>query len=323
MAQPGGSFWSTSFGRLLLVILAVAALVGGGVFWILHTLTHPGRDQATLDPADLLLRAEEVTFDSADGVPLSGWFIKGVPGAPPILLCHDLGGSRLTLVQSAVSLNRAGYPLLVFDFRGHGQSGGNGSTLGVREPEDVRGALAWLKNRKDTDTTRAGLWGIGMGAYAGAMAALDDPVVVALALDTPYATIPAQIDRQVRGLLPPVAHGLVAALRPFYQPFFAFKMDESGLGGGLGRLARKNTLIVAAHDSPDRFEESRALYDSLPEGGDADKNFLELKASLVSGLYAEDKKVYDEALTGFFKTYLPLRGKAASRPAGKIDVLER
>ena len=323
MALSGGSFWSTSFGRFLTVLLVIAAAVGGGVFWILYTLTHPARDGATLDPADLLLRAEEVTFEAADGVPLSGWFIKGAPGAPVILLCHDLGGSRLTLVHSAVSLNRAGYPLLLFDFRGHGRSGGSGSTVGVHEPDDVRGALAWLKDRKDIDTSRTGLWGIGMGAYAGAMAALDEPAIVALALDTPYTTIPGQVDRQVRALLPPVAHGLVTVVRPFYKPFFVFKLDESGLTGGLGRLARKNTLIVAAHDAPERFEESRALYESLPEGGDADKNFLELKASLVSGLYAEDKKIYDEALIGFFKSYLPVRGGAGQRPAAKIDVLER
>jgi pimeloyl-ACP methyl ester carboxylesterase len=304
-------------------MLLLVALVGGGIYWGLHTLTHPVREALTLDPADLLLRVEEATFDAADGVPLSAWFIKGAPGAPAILLCHDLGGSRLTLMNSAVSLNRAGYPLLVFDFRGHGQSGGGGSTLGVGEPDDVRGALAWIKDRKDVDTTRAGLWGIGMGAYAGAMAALEEPTIVALALDTPYATIPAQIDRLVRARVPPMAHGLVAALRPFYDPYFAFRMDATGLHGGMGRLARKNTLIVAAHDSPDRYAESRAIYDALPEGGEADKNFLELRASLRSGLYAEDKQAYDQAIVGFFKSYLPIRGGPAAPRAAPIEVRER
>lgn len=323
MVPSGASFWSSPFGRALLVLFGAFAIVVGGVFLLLYTLTHPKRDETTLDPADLLLRVEDITFEAADGVPLSGWYIKGAPGAPLILLCHDFGGSRLTLVNSAASLNRAGYPLLVFDFRGHGRSGGSGTTLGVQEPGDVQGALNWLRSRKDVDTTRAGLWGIGMGAYAGAMASLDDPTIVALALDTPYATIPARIDRQLRALVPPPAHGLMAAVRPFYQPFFAFKMDEAGLSGGLGRLARKNTLIIVAHDMPDRFAEGRALYDALPEGGDADKNFLELKASLASGLYAEDKKAYDEALIAFFQSYLPIRGGPPRRPTGPIDVQER
>src|SRR5262245_23476375 len=99
--------------KFLLGLLVFAALLGGGAYFLLYDVTHPPRDKTQLDPADLLLRAEEVTFHATDGVMLSGWFVKGAPGAPVILLCHDLGGSRSALLGSAVSLNRAGYPLLV------------------------------------------------------------------------------------------------------------------------------------------------------------------------------------------------------------------
>src|SRR6266496_5859588 len=54
-----------------------------------------------------------------------------------------------TLLGSAVSLNRAGYPLLVFDFRGHGASAGSGSDLGVSEKRDIEGAVEYLKGRGD------------------------------------------------------------------------------------------------------------------------------------------------------------------------------
>src|SRR5207249_9000031 len=117
---------------------------------------------------------------------------------------HDLGGSRSSLLNSAVSLNRAGYALLVFDFRGHGLSTGSGGFLGVDEKRDILGAIEFLKSRSDVDGSRIGLWGIGMGAYAGTLAALESPIIVALALDSLYPDVNAQLDRLARARSPPV-----------------------------------------------------------------------------------------------------------------------
>src|SRR2546422_3544828 len=161
--------------KTLLGLLVVIALLVGGAYTLLYGVTHPPREKTQLDPADLLLRAEDVTFHASDGVLLSGWLVKGAPRAPVILLCHDLGGSRSTLLGSAVSLNRAGYALLVFDFRGHGLSTGTGGYLGVDEKRDILGATEFLKTRNDVDGSRVGLWGVGMGGEAGALAALGEP----------------------------------------------------------------------------------------------------------------------------------------------------
>src|SRR2546425_6386599 len=124
MAKNGASFLSSGPFRFLVFVLCAVLLCAAGAAFLLYSVTHPARDRERIDPADLLLRAEDVTFRASDGVLLSGWLVKGAPRAPGIILCHDLGGSRSTLLGSAVSLNRAVYPLLVFDFRGHGGSGG-------------------------------------------------------------------------------------------------------------------------------------------------------------------------------------------------------
>src|SRR5437870_5286184 len=115
MAKNGGSFLSSGPVKTLFVLIVVALLLGGGAYYLLYNLTHPPRERTQLDPADLLLHAEDVSFHATDGVLLSGWLVKGAPRAPVIVLCHDLGGSRSSLLNSAVSLNRAGYALLVFD----------------------------------------------------------------------------------------------------------------------------------------------------------------------------------------------------------------
>jgi pimeloyl-ACP methyl ester carboxylesterase len=323
MAKNGGTLLSSGPVRFLFVLLGVVVMCAGGAYFLLYGVTHPARDRAHVDPADLLLRAEEVAFHASDGVLLSGWLVKGTPRTPVVLLCHDLGGSRSTLLGSAVSLNRVGYTLMVFDFRGHGLSTGSGGWLGVDEKRDILGAIEFLRTRKDVDSSRIGLWGIGMGAYAGTLAALESPQIVALALDSLYPDVSAQMDRLVRARIPPALHFVMPALHFIYRPYLALRPRAStSLVTGLGELTGRNVLLIATADPPDRYEEEKALYAALPEGPQGGKNLLELKASLVTGLYAEDKKSYDQAIVRFFNTYLP-RVESISRPSQKgIQVLE-
>lgn len=325
MVTNGYSFWSSNPGRLLLFFFAAAAVVVVGSVALLRAVTHPARDRSTIDPADLLLRTEDVAFQAIDGMPLSGWFAGGRRSGPVIILCHDLGGSRLSLVNSAVSLSRAGFPLFLFDFRGHGRSGGRGSTLGIDERLDVLGAIEHLRSRPGSgaDGGRFGVWGIGMGAYAASLAALESQGIAALALDGLYPDVPAQLDRLVGARVPPALRFLVPVIRLSYNPYFAFQLDRRSLAGSLEALAGRNILFIAGMDSPERHAEEKALYAALPESPSADKNFLELKASVVSGLYADDKKKYDEEIVKFFRTYLGDGSRPADASRRGVRVIEQ
>jgi pimeloyl-ACP methyl ester carboxylesterase len=310
-------------GRAVLIVLALIAAAAGGAVYLIQTVTRPARDRQALEPADLLLTVEEVTFQAADGVPLSGWFVKGRPRGPVILLAHDLGGARSSLLNSAAALNRSGYPLFLLDFRGHGLSGGQGGSLGILERQDILGAIEYLKTRRDVEAGRFGLWGIGMGAYAGALAAVENGEIVALALDSVYPDVESQLDRLVRARVPPALHFLMPAIGLVYYPYYGSKLRRFDLASQIGQLTGRNVLFIASTDPPDRFKEEEALYAALPESASADKNFLELKASVVTGLYAEDKKKYDDALVGFFSTYLARDRRANPSVPKAIQVLER
>ena len=323
MAKNGGWFWTSGLGLLLLVLLAVLAVPTAGAFALIYSITHPQRDKQVVDPSDFLLPAEEVTFSSTDGVPLSGWFVRGRPGGTVILLCHDLGSSRASLMNAAVALNRAAYPLLLFDFRRHGKSGGSTSTLGVEERQDILGALAYLRTRKDIDAGRFGIWGVGMGAYAAVLAALEDKSLAALALDSLYPDVPTHLDRLVREKVPPALDRVVPAVHLLYDSYLGKRLQGFSVRGRVHDLAGRNILFIAGADSPERAQEERDLYDALPEGPEGDKNLLQLKVSGVSGLYAEDRKKYDETLVAFFARYLsPESGRRDQRKQA-IEVLEK
>ncbi|MFQ5878460.1 MAG: alpha/beta hydrolase [Acidobacteriota bacterium] len=318
MAKNGGTVWSRGPGPWILVLLAILGLPTVAGFALLHTITHPRRAPAALDPAEMLLRAEEVEFPAADGVSLSGWIIRGRRDWPFILLCHDLGSSRSSLLNFAVALNRTGYPLLLLDFRGHGNSGGQGSTLGIDERLDVLGAIRYLRRGPASGAERFGAWGIGMGAYAAALAALEEEAIAALALDSSYPDVAVELDRLARDRLPPALGPLVSPLRVLYNPYMRFGLRAHSLAASIGDLADRDILFIAAAEPPERFSEQRSLYAALPESPGGRKDFLALGASALTGLYAEDRKRYDEAIVRFFSAHLPPAAGArgdARRPA--------
>jgi len=312
-----GRFFKSGFGILILTPLVILVGAGAMVSYQIHTVTHPSRVKDVVNPGDLLLRADLVSFQSTDGVSLSGWLIHGEREAPAIILCHDLGQSKATFLDPAVSLQRAGYNLLLMDFRGHGDSGGNGSTLGVEERYDVLGAIDFLRTRRDLSAERIGVWGIGMGAYAGLLAAAERKEVVALALDSLYPDVDGYLNQVLFKGLPPSTSKVTGLASIFYAPYFQWKLTKATMAHTLPQMGDRNFLFVVSTSKPESASTGKALYASLPEGGQADKNLLELQKSGLSEIYDEDKRRYSEAISSFFGTYLRVREEP---PPGAIQV---
>jgi len=305
-----GRFLKSGFGILILTPLVIILGAGAMVAYQIYNVAHPARVADPVHPNDLLLRADEVHFQSTDGVSLAGWLVHGDHDAPVIILCHDLGQSKGAFLDSIVGLQRAGYNLLLMDFRGHGESGGSGSTLGVDERYDVLGAVDFLRTRRDLTADRIGVWGVGMGAYAALQAAAERKEVVALALDSIYPDVASYLDGALFKGVPTSASHVTAYASYFYGPYFQWKISKSTVARLLPSLADRNFLFVVSAASPQSDQQGKELYAALPEGGQADKNLLELQRSGLSQVYGEDKRKYSEAISSFFGTYLRVHPEA-------------
>ena len=301
---------------LVVLLLGAGSMVGYQIFQV----AHPPRIHEVIHPADFLLRSDDISFQSTDGVPLTGWLIHGERDAPVILLCHDLGQSKSAFVDRVVPLQRAGYNLFLIDFRGHGGSGGKGSTLGTEERYDVLGAIDFLRTRRDLSAERIGLWGVGMGAYAAVLAAAERKEVVALALDSLYPDVPTYLDRTLFRGVPESASNVTRYASFFYGPYFQWRIPKGAAARGVSALSDRNLLFIASDERPGSVDAAEAFYGSLPESGQVDKNLLQLRRSGLSDVYEEDRRKYEEAITAFFHSYLPAH---TERPAGEIKIRVR
>ena len=130
---------------------------------------------------------ETVQVAATDGVVLDGWlFTPRQPNGAAVIALHGVGDDRLGMMAHAAFLVRAGYTVLAPDCRGHGNSGGDIVSYGVRERDDVHRWADLLLRRPAIHR----LYGIGqsMGASILLESLRREPRFRALVADCPFAT---------------------------------------------------------------------------------------------------------------------------------------
>ena len=178
-----------ALGVLALLLLSLLALA----YRISSRLLYPPRQPVSRTPGDYGLEYEDIAFQSRDGLALKGWWIAAgrAPSltgpSPTVLLLHPMFGNRqgfsghgreqpsslradVDLLGVARSFHQAGYAVLAFDFRSHGESQRGPCAGGLNEDQDVVAAVDTIFRRIAAEAPEAepqvGLVGLGMGATA-------------------------------------------------------------------------------------------------------------------------------------------------------------
>jgi uncharacterized protein len=126
-------------------------------------------------PADLGFVSEALRITSPDGTRLAAWWIPSQNGAAVITL-PGASSTREDVLNHAALLVRAGYGVLLLDYRGHGESEGRGMQFGWGADRDVSAAISHVLRRPEV-TLGVGLLGLSMGGeVALTTAALDHRV---------------------------------------------------------------------------------------------------------------------------------------------------
>jgi dienelactone hydrolase len=143
--------------RTLLAALAfVAMYLLVFPFLISYALTHSAR---AFVPTDRVGEPHEnVSFRTADGLRLRGWYVPSKNGAAVI----SFPGRKGTQDPARI-LARHGYGVLLFDRRGEGESEGDPNGWGWAGHRDVAAAVRFLQGRPDVEDNRIGGIGLSVG----------------------------------------------------------------------------------------------------------------------------------------------------------------
>ncbi len=136
-----------------------------------------------------MIKQDEIIFFS-EGVPVSGTYSRNIDlnkPCPAIILAHGYANYRGEFGgfdELANVLNKAGYAVLRFDFRGCGDSGEKGRMLCATEwPADLMNAITWLHSKAEIDQKRIGIVGQSMGASTTAyVSSLDERIAGAVCM---------------------------------------------------------------------------------------------------------------------------------------------
>lgn len=137
-----------------------------------------------------------VYLTTKDGLKLQAWYIPVQNAKGTVALFHGHGGKKSGVLNEAAGFRQLGYNTMLLDFRAHGSSEGNTTTIGFTEAEDVKLVYDYIKNAGEKNIV---LWGISMGAATITKAINDyDLQPTKIILEMPFGSMMDAVEGRVK-----------------------------------------------------------------------------------------------------------------------------
>ena len=162
-------------GRIVLGIAVIAAvgyvLVAACLYFFQEKFVYRPSARIEVTPASVGMYYEEVALVASDGVRLSGWYLPLADARGTVLFCHGNAGNISHLLGVAEDAHRLGLGILLFDYRGYGQSEGTPSEEGTHR--DAEAAWNYLVQEAGLAPDQIAIIGRSLGGPIAARLARD------------------------------------------------------------------------------------------------------------------------------------------------------
>ena len=175
--------------KFIFVVVASYGLLVAAVYFMQSRMVYlpgvPGRS-LTVTPIDVGMDYQDVFIETADGVTLHGWFVVG-RSSQVLLFFHGNAGNISHRLESIRQFRDLGLSVLIIDYRGYGQSGGNTTERGIYRDADA--AWRYLTEDRGMSASDIVVFGRSLGAsVASRLAAQHQPL--ALIVESSFTSIP-------------------------------------------------------------------------------------------------------------------------------------
>jgi pimeloyl-ACP methyl ester carboxylesterase len=302
----GPSRFSAAFVVRLLIVVAIFLVVCGlilaaaGGFFTYRIVTDYNDTENVSPESFLLSNFEKLNFTDSQGGEHEGWLLRGLRGAPVIILCHGYDSNRSEMLSLATVLQENHFNVYLFNFRS--VAGGHRiSDLGVWQAAVVQAAIEKVLKQPGVNTASLGLFGKTTGAYAALLVAERDPRVKAVAVDNVYSApiemFNAQID-QLIGTTP-----LFRVVMDWEFRLLNFRTDAPQLSSSLPKLNSIPKFFISGRDMPALAKSTEAFYNGVGQP----KRLLVMDHTQTAFMSGTEKKEYENQILTFYLQNLRLR----------------
>lgn len=157
-------------------VLAAVGLAVRGAWQIYHPPARPVRQR----PETVGLTAERVMVPGAGGLPLACWWIPAAGPADTVVIGHGIRRDSGSVMGLAKRLHDAGYHVLTFDMRNHGESAQDHLLRGqsTLTAVDHHRVVQYVGGRPEVAGRKVALVGFSMTSWTSMWAARREPELV-------------------------------------------------------------------------------------------------------------------------------------------------
>lgn len=244
---------------------------------------------------------EDVSFTTADGLRLHGWWLPRPDTARVIIGLPGHRSVKSDLLGIGSGLWRAGHNVLLFDWRSRGQSDLAQHSLAYYELRDADAALAYTLSRMPQ--AQIGLVGYSMGASVAILLAARSPEIRAVVADSPFTGIREVVAHGVTRYRLPV--GPVVTLADLLTGWrFGYRFGSVRPIEAVAALSPRPLLLIhGGGDSLIPVSHAHQLFEMAHEP----KELWIVPNVEHCGAYFAERRAYVERVAGFFGKYLSLQ----------------
>jgi fermentation-respiration switch protein FrsA (DUF1100 family) len=285
-------YWLNLFGvATALLVLVFMGFVVNLSYRQAQSYMHPTRHYATGE----ILKANNIQYQdieliTEDGIKLAAWYTPPQNGVV-ILVAHGHADSRPEDMYALFASH--GYGVLAWDFRAHGDSEGEFTSLGYYEVLDVEAALDYALTQPNVK--HVGGWGGSMGAATMIRSAAKHPEIEAIVADSSFPTLVDELGLRVPY---PVIRPLI---RFFAEQQTGLDMDNVRPVDDVALISPRPVFIIQGmKDGMVPLDSAQRIHDAA---GEPKQLWTEPDAAHL-GMYSSHPDEYTERVIGFFDQYL-------------------
>jgi len=258
---------------LLLAIAGGYLVILGLMFLFQNRLLFMPSSEVLQTPQEAGLTAEDLWITTEDGVRIHGWHYPNESAELVVIVSHGNAGNISGRIGIAETLLNSGAAVVMYDYRGYGQSEGNPTESGLYK--DIEAVVHHLINEKDYNENDMVMYGRSLGGAIAAYAATKFNLR-GLVLDSSFRNLRAMI-RDVYPFVP-------TALARYQFPTDEYLMQLEGLP------------IMIMHSPDDEivsYQQGRALYELI----DQPKMFVDLRGGHNDNFFTSREIVYRSSVS--------------------------